>query len=276
MLFVKFLSLQKKMKMKKILLIALLCLFTFSLSAQQKKDTIRDKHKNDNFKKGTFGKLTQADRIVFDIFSDIWMNVPGDSMKMKKINRGANLYIMKEFPFGRSNFSFALGLGVGCQNLYSNATPVRSFIDTSSTHTEKIYDGKTVFTKIPSFSPDGKQNINFKNNKFTQIYLDIPLEFRYRMKNNAFKIYLGGKLGLMLSNHTKYNGDDYTEYSPTGTIRIKEYKIANVNKYRYGLTARIGWKWIQVYGYYSLSKLFKKDLGPDMYPISVGLTISPY
>jgi hypothetical protein len=96
------------------------------------------------------------------------------------------------------------------------------------------------------------------------------------MKNNAFKFYLGGKIGLMLSNHTKYNGDDYEENYPTGSIRIKEYKIANVNKYRYGLTARIGWKWIQVYGYYSISKLFKKDLGPDMYPISVGLTISPY
>jgi hypothetical protein len=249
--------------MKKILLVVLVSLMVYSAAAQDKKDV----------KKGTFGKLTQADRIVFDIFSDIWMNAPGDSMTIKKVNRGANFYIMKEFPFGRSNFSFALGLGVGCQNLYSNATPVKSFIDTSGT---KIYDGKTVFTKIPSFSPDLKQEINFKNNKFTQIYLDIPLEFRYRMKNNAFKFYLGGKIGLMLSNHTKYNGDDYSENYPTGNIRIKEYKIPNVNKYRYGLTVRVGWKWIQAYGYYSLSKLFKKDLGPEMYPISVGLTISPY
>jgi hypothetical protein len=259
--------------MKKLILISLIFFIAISANAQQKKDSLQIK-KYTKSVKGNFGKLNQADRIVFDIFSDIWMNAPGDSMTIKKVNRGANLYIMKEFPFGRSNFSFALGLGVGCQNLYSNATPVKSF--TLDSLGSKVYDGKTVFTKIPSFSPDLKQEINFKNNKFTQIYLDIPLEFRYRMKNNAFKFYLGGKLGLMLSNHIKYNGDDYTEKYPTGNIRMKEYKIANVNKYRYGLTARIGWKWIQVYGYYSLSKLFKKDLGPEMYPISVGLTISPY
>jgi hypothetical protein len=41
------------------------------------------------------------------------MNTPDDSMmKIKKINRGADFYIMHEFPFGKSNFSFALGLGV--------------------------------------------------------------------------------------------------------------------------------------------------------------------
>jgi len=260
--------------MKKLLLITLAFLFAVSVNAQQKKDSVRVKNKTSEIKKGNVGILNQADRIVFDIFSDIWMNAPTDSMTIKKVNRGADFYLMKEFPFGKSNFSFALGLGVGCTNLYSNSTPVKSF--TIDSLGAKAYDGKTVFTKIPSFSPDGKQDIHFKNNKFTLIYLDIPLEFRYRMRNNAFKVYLGGKVGLTLSNHTKYNGDDYNENYPTGNIRIKEYKIANVQKYRYGLTARIGWKWIQVYGYYSLSKLFKKDLGPDMYPISVGLTISPY
>jgi hypothetical protein len=250
--------------MKKILLMALACFLIYTANAQDKT----------NLKKGTFGKLTQADRLVFNIYSDIWMNAPTDSMKIKKINRGADLYIMHEFPFGKSNFSFALGLGVGCNNIYSDARPVKGFaLDTNNT---KVYDGTTVFTKIPAKSPDGSQDINYKNNKLTTVFLDIPLEFRYRMKNNAFKFYLGGKIGLMLSNHTKYNGDNYNENSPTGTMRIKEYKIPYLEKYRYGITARIGWKWIQAYGYYSLSHLFKKDKGPEMYPISVGLTISPY
>ena len=250
--------------MKKILLIALGCFLLNNANAQDK----------GNMKSSPLGKLTQADRVVFNIYSDIWMNVPRDSMHEKKINRGADFYIMHELPFGKSNFSFAFGLGVGCHNLYNDAMPVKSFVyDSLET---KVYDGKTVFTKIPSFSPDGKQEINYKNNKFTQIYLDLPIEFRYRMRNNAFKFYLGGKVGLMLSNYTKYNGDDFTENYPTGSIRYKEYKIANVNTWRYGLTLRAGWKWIQVYGYYSISNLFKKDKGPDMYPISVGLTLSPY
>jgi hypothetical protein len=248
--------------MKRLLLIAVACFMVYSANAQEKLSP----------KKGALSVLTQSDRIVFNIYSDIWMNAPTGSMTIKKINRGADFYLMKEFPFGKSNFSFALGLGIGCHNLYSDATPGYA-LDSNGA---KIFDGSTVFTKIPDSSLDKKQPINWKNNKFTQVYLDIPLEFRYRLKNNAFKVYLGGKVGLMLSNHTKYNGDDYTENYPTGNIRIKEYKIPNVQKFRYGLTARIGWKWIQVYGYYSLSKLFIKDKGPEMYPISVGLTISPY
>lgn len=250
--------------MKKLIVFIIASFIVLSSIAQDREDVTR----------GTFGKLSQSDRLVVDVFSDIWMKAPSDSMDIKQINRGANVSVVHEFPFGNSNFSFATGLSIGCHNLYSNAMPVKSFsLDSNGT---KVFDGKTVFTKIPSKSADGSQDINFKNNKFTVIYADIPLEFRYRLKNNAFKLYLGGKVGIMLSNHTKYHGDNFNEVYPTGTIRIKEYKIPNVERFRYGLTARIGWKWIQVFGYYSLSHLFKKDKGPDMYPISVGLTISPY
>jgi len=230
----------------------------------------------EDIKKPVYGKLTQADRLIGDIFSDIWVikGAASDSINAKQINRGANFYIMKEFPFGTSNFSFALGLGVSCHNIYSDATPTKNF--TYDSLGAKVFDGTTVFTKIPKFSTDGKQEISYKNNKYTVVYADIPIEFRFRLKNNAFKFYLGGKFGLMLGNHTKYNGDNYNEAYPTQSIRIKEYKISNVNTVRYGITVRTGWKWIQAYGYYSLSHLFKKDKGPDMYPISIGLTFSPY
>ncbi|HOY31352.1 MAG TPA: porin family protein [Bacteroidales bacterium] len=252
--------------MKKIMFVALCLAFSFSLSAQDKEDQ----------KKITYGKLSQADRLVADVFTDMWImkGAASDSIDTKQINRGANVYVMKEFPFGTSNFSFAVGLGVSCHNIYSDAMPIKNY--TLDSLGAKVFDGTTVFKKIPSKLPDGSQDIHYKNNKFTVVYADIPLEFRFRLKNNAFKFYLGGKFGLMLGNHTKYSGDDFTEAYPTPTIKIKEYKIDNVNKVRYGITLRTGWKWIQVYGYYSLSHLFKKDKGPDMYPISVGLTISPY
>jgi len=251
--------------MKKLLLIIVGCFLVYAANAQDKED----------IRKNALGNFKQADRVVVNVFSDIWMNAPTDSMKIKKINRGADVYLMKEFRFGKSNFGFAIGIGIGSNNLYSNANPIKNYTLDSLTG-KKNYDGVTVFKKLPTKSSDSLQDINYKNNKFTTVFLDIPIEFRYRLKNNAFKVYLGGKFGFLLSDHTKYNGDDYSQLSPTGSIRTKQYKIANVESIRYGLTARIGWKWIQVYGYYSLSKLFKKDKGPDMYPISVGLTISPY
>ncbi len=265
--------------MKKLFLIAFCVTLAYNVSAQDKNASSQDKKVDvkkalDDAKKKDKGKSRRQDRFVLDLFSDIWMNAPTDSMKIKQINRGANAYFMYEFPFGKSNFSFAPGIGIGCTNLYSNAMPVKSFKYDSLG--AKVYDGTTVFKKIPTETLDNNQKINVKNNKFTIISLDVPLEFRYRTKNNQFKIYLGGKVGLTLTNYTKYNGDNFNENYPTGSLRYKEYKIANVASYRYGLTARIGWKWVQAFGYYSLSNLFKKDKGPDMYPISVGISITPY
>ena len=230
--------------MKKIILIVVGCFLIYNASAQDKEDKLKTNK----------GKLQRTDRIVIDIFSDIWMNAPTDSMKIKQINRGANAYFMFEFPFGKSNFSFAPGIGIGFTNLYSTAMPVKSFAFDSLG--AKVYDGNTVFKKVPSFSPDGQQAINVKNNKFSIVSADIPLEFRYRTRNSAFKFYVGAKVGITLSNYMKYNGDNFNENSPTGTIRFKEYKIANVASYRYGITCRIGWKWVQAYGYYSLSKFY--------------------
>lgn len=251
--------------MKKILLIMIGLLLVTAVNAQEKKTSYKDQ----------YTKFTQMDRIVLNVYTDIWINEPKDSIDIKPMNIGADFYLMQELPFGQSNFSLAGGIGVGSHNLYSDAMPVKNFsIDTTTGG--KIYDGTTVFTKIPAYSTDGKQKIDYKKNKFTQVYFDIPIELRYRMKNNAFKVYLGGKFGFLMGCHTKYRGDDFTEEYPTGEIKFKEYKIANVQTVRYGLTARIGWKWVQAYGFFSLSNLFKKEKGPEMYPISVGLTLSPY
>jgi hypothetical protein len=79
----------------------------------------------------------------------------------------------------------------------------------------------------------------------------------------------------MLPAHTKYVGEDYNNYSPD-KYRVKFREIQNMERFSYGPTLRIGYRWIHVYGYYSLSKIFQKDKGPDLYPISVGLLLMPY
>ncbi len=253
--------------MKKIMFVALCLAFSYSLSAQDKED-INTKDKI------FYGKPSKQDRIAVDVFTDMWMmnSEAADSIDAKQINLGVSWHYKYEILFGKSNFSFAAGLGFSLHNLHSDAIPINYTIDSG----KRVYGGSTVFTKIPKKSTDGSQDISYVKNKFTAIYVDIPFEFRYRLRNNAFKFYLGGKLGLMLGSYNTYNGDNYNEDSPTPKMRVREYAIPNVNNVRYGITVRTGWKWIQVYGYYSLSHLFKKDKGPDMYPISVGLTISPY
>ena len=246
--------------MKKFALLVVCLLAFYSVNAQDKEDIKKIKP-----------KLTQTDVVRMDIFSDIWMNLPSDTtMKPKQINRGVNIAYMRDFPFGRSNFSLGLGVGISCHNLYSNGQPGREFTYDSNGTIQ--YTGKTVFFKIPS--KVGNEEIDVKNNKLTTVFAEIPLEFRYRTRNNQFKLYIGGKFGMLLSSYNKYHGDDFRN-DPANTIRIKEYKVYNIETYHYGLTLRIGWKYVQAYGYYSLSHLFKKGKGPEMYPISVGLTFTP-
>jgi hypothetical protein len=269
--------------MNRIILIVLGVLLSVQVFAQ--KDDDEKKTKNNK----PLARLDQADRIMVDVFTDIWMNAPDDSvMSIRDINRGANAYGMRDIPIGKSNFSFAIGAGISCHNLYSNGIPVR---EKTFDSTEMIfkYTNKTVFQKIPKGGTINGTEISYKNNKLTVVYIDIPVEIRFRTKNEGqkFKFALGFKVGYMISSHTKYNGNDirYNYHDNAATqgwdllsdqkIKAKYYKVPNIESYRLGPTLRIGWGWVNLSAYYSLSSLFKKDKGPDMYPISVGLTITP-
>jgi hypothetical protein len=265
--------------MKRILFIVLSLLFAVQVFAQKDADEKKTK------RSGPLARLDQADRIMVDVFTDIWMNkLPGDSMHVDAINRGANAYFMRDVPIGKSNFSFAVGAGIGCHNLYSNAVPVRETSVDSSVASLYVYTGNTIFSKLPSAI--GTQEIKVKNNKLSLVYVDVPIEFRFRTKNEGqkFKFAIGFKIGYLLSSHTKYHGNDIHYNNATGDwglnsdkdLKIKTYKVPNIETYRMGPTLRVGWGWVNVSAYYSLTKLFKKGKGPDMYPLSIGLTITPF
>lgn len=192
---------------------------------------------------GGFGK---SDRLHVQFFNDVWMNLP-DSGSYSWYNPGFNLNIFNEFKFGSSNFSFAIGGGLGVHNFHFQA--------------EMLKDSNDVITFHPFADKKDKY-------KLVLSYVDLPIEFRYRTKgDNVFRLYIGGKVGYMMSNHIKLvdNG-----------LKTKTYNISNLLKYRYGLTLTVGYKLINVYAYYSLSSLFEKDKGPDMYPISIGISFIPF
>ncbi len=194
-----------------------------------------------------------------NIFTDIWQNKP-DSMNIKTLNRGINIFGMYNIPIKESNFSLAVGMEICTHNLYSDSRPD---IDSS---------GNTFFTKISKIAVNDKDN--YKKNKLTVSFFDIPVELRLKTKNE-FRFAVGFKAGIKLNEHTKYKGDDYIN-GKDDEIKFKEYNISNLETYRYCITGRIGYKWLNLTACYSLSKLFKKDKGPDMYPISVGISLIPY
>jgi hypothetical protein len=186
-----------------------------------------------------------------EIYQDFWMNWP-KGMNIRAINQGGGAFVMYNIPFGDSPLSFAIGAGLGFHNLYSN------------TRIENIKADTISFTVIPD-------SISYKKSKLGLAYLDFPLEFRLKTKSK-FNMSVGVKLGYLLDAKTKYKGENLAG----DQIIQKNKKVDNVDKFRFGPTIRVGYDWFQVVGYFSVTKIFDKGLGPDLYPISVGITFMPF
>jgi len=193
----------------------------------------------------------------FDVYTDMWQDVPS-TVEPKTINPGVNIFGTYNFMFGESNFSFSPGIGLGIHNMYNSSFLITS-IDSS------------YFVPIDEVLPEG---YSYKKSKFVAPYLDIPLEIRFKSESE-FRIAVGFKFGFLLRAYTKYKGDDYLSELHQTTI-YKKKMLQHLEKNRYGFIGRIGYKWLNIYGYYQLSTLFVKDKGPEMYPISIGITIIPF
>jgi hypothetical protein len=221
------------------LLVLLLSIICFNSFAQVIKEETK--------RKFTFG---------MDIFTDLWQDLP-QKLDPKTLNPGINVFGSYNYIFGNSNVSFSPGLGLGVHNLFSSSF----LLEKSDT---------TYF--IPAL--DSLKGEDYKKSKLTVTYLDIPLEIRYKSKKD-FRLAVGFKFGFLIRAHTKYKGDDPFSDN-TKVIVFKKANIGYLEKNRYGFTACIGYKWLNLWGYYQLSTLFQKDYGPAMYPISLGLTIIPF
>jgi len=222
--------------MKKLLIVAICLLFVSNSFSQIISESTKKKFS-----------------IGVDLFSDIWSDVP-DNISQRTINKGFNIFGMYNYKFGKSNFSFAIGAGLGNHNFFSNSV------------IEDVRSDSLIFNIIPD-------SVSYNKSKIGVTYLDIPLEFRLKTKGK-FIMSLGVKAGYLISSNAKYKGKNINDN--TQKIKVKRKDIKNLETFRYGATFRVGYKGLSIYGYYSLSKLFKKDQSNEMYPISVGISFMPF
>lgn len=192
-----------------------------------------------------------------DVFSDLWQNTP-DDVDLKALNRGVNIATTYNFPLENTAMSFDIGLGLGIHNLYHENT------------LNKNDEGIMEFGQIPDELSNG-DNVQVENAKLSFTYLDVPMELKIETESN-FRVAIGFKAGMLINSLNKYKGTNFME-DENEMVKIKEKDLANTNRYRYGPTLRIGYKWINLYSHYSLSKVFEENQGPEIYPLSVGISI---
>lgn len=190
--------------------------------------------------------------VGIDFFTDIWQGTPAD-MDLRTINQGFDVFAMYNFQLAKSNSDFSVGLGIDNHNMYSD------------TRIDNINADTIVFVPLGSTV--------YQRSKINLTYVTVPMEFKIRLKS-GIKFGAGFKIKYLMSSKDKYIGDVPGE--PKGRTNVKRKKISNTEDWAYGFTLRLGYKSVNLYGYYQISNIFEKGRGPELYPISVGITLTPF
>ncbi len=111
-----------------------------------------------------------------------------------------------------------------------------------------------------------------QKSKLSIVSLMAPLlaEFQVPVKHYKNRIYLSAGMfaGLRLSSHTKI------KYRAEGKKqKMKTPGHYSLHDFKYGLMARAGYRWINFFATYELVPLFKEGKGPELTPVTVGITL---
>lgn len=216
------------------------------------------------------------DRLVLQFNWNTLLNTP-DSFNLQQKGRGFNFYFYFDIPIGGDNVSFAPGFGLGTSNFFHESFLV---LETDTNATGGM-------SGVPAFGDTYAQpfpnNLDYKKNKLSLTYIDIPIELRFKTnpneRGNRFKVAVGVKGGLVIASHTKYVGTDTRPGALPGStdfVKYKEHRVRNLQNFRYGVTGRVGYGSVNVHAFYGLSDIFDDGKGPTGNALEIGLSFNPF
>jgi len=111
--------------------------------------------------------------------------------------------------------------------------------------------------------------VTYEKSKLNTTYLAIPLLLEAQFGKKGRGYISAGVIGdLKLASKTK------VKYVENGTRQKDKVKgDFNLSPLRYHFTARLGYRFIRLFATYSPVSLFKENTGPELYPVTVGLTL---
>jgi hypothetical protein len=217
-------------------------------------------------------KPPKKEMLLINLNFDSWIGQPSTISPKWFSSRGVDIAVLYDYVIGRTNFSVAAGVGFNSHNIHMEAFPIEYSVLKDPTNPSSVGS----YTHLdPAFFEDKKINVN----KLSTNFIDIPIEFRFRSNpgKNGKRIAasVGFKLGWLAQSHTKTRVDqDFLYQGINFREKVKTYDIPNLNRFRYGLTARLGYANFYVNFFYSLTPLFINGRGTEATPISVGIGYS--
>lgn len=178
------------------------------------------------------------------------------------LNSGKSVFVslnllQKNFRLGHSNVWLFTGLGLTWNNYRFDKN-----VNLSSA-------GDTI---VGGF--DTTSTRNYAKSKLTATYLTAPVMFEFftsRKSKNAFHLGVGAMLGYKIGSHTK---ERFTESG--STEKPKQYDDFFLNPFRYGARVAIGYRKFNVFADYYVSEMFRDKKGPELFPVSVGVTLAAF
>jgi hypothetical protein len=130
----------------------------------------------------------------------------------------------------------------------------------------------TLKSDTPYLTARTDSTIHFKKNKLNVSYLKVPLMLEVNTSKNPnhnFHIAVGAELLYRIYAVTKqsYEVDNRR-------IKIKQKGDYHLEPFIGNLVARVGYNHISVYASYGITRLFKLDQAPQVYPFAAGITFS--
>ena len=135
-------------------------------------------------------------------------------------------------------------------------------------------DKNTTLTRNPDGTIEPQMlffDFNQKS-KLSIVSLIVPLlaEFQVPVNHYNNRIYISGGLygGIRLGSHTKikYRSEGKKE-------KLKTPGHYSLQDIKYGLMVRTGYRWINFFATYDLVPLFKDGMGPELTPVTFGITL---
>jgi hypothetical protein len=114
--------------------------------------------------------------------------------------------------------------------------------------------------------------VNYKKNKLTDVYFQIPLLFQFDTKkikkNNTFHMLFGVVGGVRVSSWSKQK----YEFNDSKSER-KTWDDFNLSPFRWSAMVKLGYGPVNLFATYQLNQMFQPNHGPQLYPFTVGVTL---
>ena len=186
--------------------------------------------------------LYREDQFYFAVTYNILQKSPR-GFSQNGLSTGLNFGFLRDMPVNKKRtVAVALGLGISYNKYHQNLL----VSENSGAYHYEIIDG-----------------VSYSRNKLEQLFLDVPIEFRWR--NSTFeshkfwRVYAGFKARYLVFDKTKFIG-------PTD---IKVMQNPDFNKWQFGPYLSFGYNTWNFHAYYGLNPLFKSSAKIDGVPIDM-------